>query len=56
MNRNQCTKTSGISNQAQLDEYQQYFDNARRLRELVREIESISLEAVEKDPRWQTKG
>lgn len=39
----------------QFDEYQQYFDNAKRLRELVREIEAISLEIVEKDPRWKTK-
>ncbi len=44
-----------LLNQEQLDEYQQYFDNAKRLRELVKEIESISLETVEKDPRWQAK-
>ena len=45
-----------LLNQEQLDEYQQYFDNAKRLRELVREIEAISLETIEKDPRWQAKG
>ena len=44
-----------LLSQEQFDEYQQYFDNAKRLRELVREIEVISLEIVEKDPRWKAK-
>lgn len=44
-----------LLNQEQLDEYQQYFNNAKRLRELVREIEAILLETIEKDPRCKQK-
>lgn len=44
-----------LLSQEQFEEYQQYFDNAKRLRKLLREIEAISLEAIEKDPRWKAK-
>jgi hypothetical protein len=36
----------------QAADYQDYFDNARTLRSLVAELESLSLAAVEDDPRW----
>jgi hypothetical protein len=36
----------------QLEEYQPYFDNARRLRALVAELEAVTLAIVEADPRW----
>jgi hypothetical protein len=32
-------------------DYQEWFDNRRRLRELVGELESIGLGVVEDDPR-----
>lgn len=35
----------------QVEDYQQWFDNARRLRALVTELEALSLRAVETDPR-----
>jgi hypothetical protein len=38
----------------QLQEYQPYFDNARRLRALVAELEAVTLAIVENDPRWDT--
>jgi hypothetical protein len=36
----------------QLADYQPWFDNHRRLRELVAELEQLSLEIAENDPRW----
>jgi hypothetical protein len=39
----------------QLDEYQALFDNHRRLKELVHELEDLSLEIVERDRRWQRR-
>ena len=39
----------------QLDEYQAYFDNHRRLKELVHELEDLSLAMVDRDPRWQSR-
>jgi hypothetical protein len=35
----------------QLQDYQPFFDNARRLRELVEQLESLTLTLVENDPR-----
>jgi hypothetical protein len=40
----------------QLDEYQAFFDAHRRLKELVHELEELSLEIVERDRRWQRRG
>jgi hypothetical protein len=36
----------------QLADYQPWFDNHRRLRELVTELEALSLAIAEADPRW----
>ena len=36
----------------QLADYQQWFDNHRRLRELITELEALSLAIAEADPRW----
>jgi len=36
----------------QLADYQPWFDNHRRLRELVAELEALSLAITEADPRW----
>ena len=36
----------------QLADYQPWFDNHRRLRELVAELEELSLAIAEADPRW----
>jgi len=36
----------------QLADYQPWFDNHRRLRELVTELEELSLAIAEADPRW----
>jgi hypothetical protein len=36
----------------QLADYQPWFDNHRRLRELIAELEAISLDIAESDPRW----
>jgi hypothetical protein len=36
----------------QLADYQPWFDNHRRLRELIAEMEELSLAIAEADPRW----
>jgi len=36
----------------QLADYQPWFDNHRRLRELAAELEALSLAIAEADPRW----
>ena len=36
----------------QLADYRPWFDNHRRLRELVAELEKLSLDIAEADPRW----
>jgi phytoene dehydrogenase-like protein len=36
----------------QLADYQPWFDNHRRLRELITELEALSLGIAENDPRW----
>ena len=36
----------------QLADYQPWFDNHKRLRELIAELEELSLEIAENDPRW----
>jgi hypothetical protein len=37
----------------QYEDYREMFDNAKRLRSLCDELESVSLAIVEDDPRWQ---
>jgi hypothetical protein len=37
----------------QLADYQPWFDNHRRLRELIAELETLSLAIAEADPRWE---
>lgn len=37
----------------QIAEYQAYFDHAKQLRSLLAELESLSLAAIEADPRWE---
>jgi hypothetical protein len=36
----------------QLEEYQPFFDEARRIKELVSKLETVTLHMVERDPRW----
>jgi hypothetical protein len=36
----------------QLADYGPWFDNHRRLRELIAELEALSLAIAEADPRW----
>ena len=36
----------------QLADYQPWFDNQRRLRDLITELETLSQEIAEADPRW----
>jgi hypothetical protein len=38
----------------QLAAYQPLFDNHRKLKNLVRELEELSVAIVERDPRWKT--
>jgi hypothetical protein len=38
----------------QLASYQPLFDNHRRLKDLVRQLEELSVAIVERDPRWKT--
>jgi len=39
----------------QLADYSDWFDNQRRLRALLTELEELSLAIVDADPRWKTK-
>lgn len=39
----------------QLEDYRVLFDNAKRLRELVTELQSLTLEVVDSDARWRTR-
>ena len=39
----------------QLADYRAWFDNQRRLRALLAELEQLSLAIVEADPRWKNK-
>ncbi len=36
----------------QFADYQPWFDNHKRLRELIAELQELSLEIAENDPRW----
>ncbi len=39
----------------QFKDYQGYFDNHRRLRALVEELEALSLVVIERDPRFEAR-
>lgn len=39
----------------QLDDYQTYFDNHRRLKELVHELEDLTMAIIDRDPRWKPR-
>jgi hypothetical protein len=39
----------------QLDDYQELFDNHRRLKDLVHELEELSLEIADDDDRWMKR-
>jgi len=41
--------------QDQLDDYQPLFDNHKKLRRLVKELEALSLDVVDHDPRWKQR-
>jgi hypothetical protein len=41
-----------VFSQAQLEDYKPWLDNHRRLKELVHELEQLSLAIVNDDPRW----
>jgi hypothetical protein len=49
--KNGKTATRILSDE-QLADYSPWFDNCRRLRELIAELEEISLAVTEADPRW----
>jgi hypothetical protein len=49
--KNGRTSTRILSDH-QLADYQPWFDNHRRLRELIAELEALSLDIAENDPRW----
>jgi hypothetical protein len=36
-------------------DYRPWFENARRLRELLAELEALSLQELDADPRWRQK-
>jgi hypothetical protein len=48
------TVTRRLSDE-QVRDYQPWLDNARLLRVLVAELEALSLDVVDADPRWQAR-
>ncbi len=46
------TRTRYLSTEQHAD-YEAWFDTAKRLRELLAELETLGLEVIEADPRWQ---
>ena len=49
--KNGKTATKILSDE-QLADYRPWFDNHKRLRELIAELEELSLAIAENDPRW----
>ena len=49
--KNGKTATRILSDE-QLADYAPWFDNHKRLRELIAELEELSLDIAESDPRW----
>ena len=50
--KNGKTSTRILSD-SQLADYQPWFDNQRRLRDLITELEALSQQIADHDPRWQ---
>ena len=48
------TTVTRYLNDEQLQRYQPWFDNARRLKQLVADLETASIAAVEQDAGWTT--
>lgn len=46
------TRTRYLSAEQRAD-YEAWFDTAKRLRELLAELETLGLEVIEADPRWE---
>jgi hypothetical protein len=46
---------SQVLSDEQVAEYQEWFDNERRLRALVAELETLGIDAVQNDPRTPRK-
>lgn len=46
------TVTRYLSNE-QAEDFRPYFENAKRLRGLLAELESLGLATLENDPRWE---
>jgi hypothetical protein len=46
---------AGYLSDDQLDDYQPWFDNHQRLRELVSELETLSQAIADADPRWNRR-
>lgn len=44
-----------VLNADQLEDYRPLLDNAKRLRELVTELQRLTLEVVDADHRWRTR-
>jgi hypothetical protein len=44
-----------IFSEEQLADYQPYFDNDRKLKALLHELETLGLELVDADPRWKQR-
>ena len=44
-----------LLSQEQWTDYRLWFENARRLRALVAELEALSLQELDADPRWRQK-
>jgi hypothetical protein len=43
-----------LLSEEQLSDYQVMFDNRRRLKELIAELEAMGLDIIEHDERWQS--
>jgi len=44
-----------VLNAGQLEDYRPLLDNARCLRELVTELQRLTLDVVDRDDRWRTR-
>ena len=44
-----------VLNEEQLRDYQPWFDNARKLKQLLAQLEALSLDALDSDSRWGRK-
>jgi hypothetical protein len=51
----QAKTVSRVLSAEQVEEYREWFNNERRLRALLRELEELSLAVVDADPRTPTR-